>query len=225
MRAYGACLELRDQRSGALDVCRPQSAFNSVAVEPPYCRLSKPRLCECLDRRGKVGRGGPRVAGRELGETDCALPQHAPDRLADAAGLERGGAYRIDAAVVRVDVRAPNVARVHTDARQLKELVHPVAKRGGTAPVTRPALEQGAVEQNVGERRLVALVERRTLRKLEVAASAGEVVDVAEPLAELERDARVDRHGGRRGSFELERALRPLAVETVAEEEVGADSR
>src|SRR5205823_122675 len=77
LRACGARLELRDQRSGALEVCRAESAFNRVAVESPYRRLSKPRLCECLDRRGQMGRGGPRVAGRELGETERALPQHA----------------------------------------------------------------------------------------------------------------------------------------------------
>ena len=172
-----------------------------------------------------MGRGGPRVAGRELGETERALPQHAPDRFPYAARLHRRRTHRVDAAVVRVDVCAPYVARVRTDARQLEELVRPVAKRGGTAPVTRPALEQRAVEQNVGERRLVALVERRTLRKLEIAASAGEVVDVAEPLAELERDPRVDGRRRRRCvELELERPCRRLAVETVAEEEVGAHS-
>ena len=139
--------------------------------------------------------------------------------------MQCGGTHRVDAAVVRVDVRAPDVARARTDARQPEELVCSVAQGGANAPVPGPALEQRAVEQDVGERRLVALVERRTLRKLEIAASAGEVVDVAEPLAELERDARVN--GGRRRrcfELELERTCRRLAVETVAEEEVGAHS-
>ena len=51
-------------------------------------------------------------------------------------------------------------------------------------------------------------------------ARAVEVVDIPQPLAELEDDARVD-GCRRRERLELERALRGCPVEPVAEEEVG----
>ena len=140
LRACGARLELRHQRSGALEVCRAESAFDRVSVESPHRRLPKTRLCECLDRRGQMGRGGPRVAGRELGETERALPQHAPDRFPYAARLQCGGTHRVDAAVVRVDVRAPDVARARTDARQPEELVCSVAQGGAQRSSSRTSI-------------------------------------------------------------------------------------
>ena len=57
--------------------------------------------------------------------------------------------------------------------------------------------------------------------EFEVAARAVEVVDIAQPLPELEDDARVDGRR-RRERLELERALGGCPVEPVAEEEVGA---
>src|SRR5581483_8338432 len=76
------------------------------------------------------------------------------------------------------------------------------------------------VEQDVGERRLVSLFPRLLLGTLEMRTGAVEVVDVAEPLAELENDARVDRRR-RAALLERQRPHRRLLVEAVAEEQVG----
>ena len=90
--------------------------------------------------------------------------------------------------------------------------------------VAGPGRDDHAIEQDVGERRLVALLARLLLRLLEAGSGAVEIVDVAKPLAELENDARVD---CRRWAALLERKRphRRLLVEAVAEEEVGTHAR
>ena len=121
-----------------------------------------------------------------------------------------------------VDVRAPDAAGAHVDPGEREPLVRVVGELRSELPVAGPALEQRPVEEDVEERRLVALVHGGVLGKFEVAARAVEVVDIAQPLPELEDDARVD-GGRRRERLELERALGGSPVEPVAEEKVGAN--
>ena len=90
--------------------------------------------------------------------------------------------------------------------------------------VAGPGRDDHAIEQDVGERRLVALLVRLLLRLLEARTRAVEIVDVAKPLAELEDDARVDCRRGPLSSSASAR-IAVSCVEAVAEEEVGTHAR
>ena len=97
-----------------------------------------------------------------------------------------------------------------------------VRQRGGVVPVAGPRLDDDLVQEDVAERRVVALVARLLLGFVESRARAVEVVDVAEPLAQLEHDPAVDRHRQRRRR-QLQRlcALCRRRVVPVPEEELG----
>ena len=86
-------------------------------------------------------------------------------------------------------------------------------------PRTGPKLDEQPVEQDVDEGGVVALVLRGLLRFAEPPPRPIEVVDVAEPLAELVHDAVVD-CGRRSRTLEYKRALCSELVVAVADEEV-----
>ena len=125
---------------------------------------------------------------------------------------------------MRVDVCAPRIDPLGLDPELLERIAHLSGELRRLAPPARPGLDDDAVEQDVGERRLVALVARRLLGCGEPRPRAVEVVDVAQPLAELEDDPRVDRRR-RRLALEAAGPLGRLRVEALAEEEVGPHPR
>jgi hypothetical protein len=91
----------------------------------------------------------------------------------------------------------------------------------GEFPVAGPRLEDHAIQVDVGERRIVALVPRLTLRIDEVRPGRIELVDIAKPLPDHKCRAFVDLRR-RCLSVQLERPLGRLAVEALTEEEAGA---
>ena len=113
---------------------------------------------------------------------------------------------------------------LRTDPVLAEGVEHAFSELRRPGQVAGPGCDDHPVEQDVGERRLVALLARLLLGPLEMRTRAVEIVDVAEPLPELEDDARVDR---RRWAalLERERAHRRLPVEAVPEEEVGTYAR
>src|SRR5436305_14734649 len=158
-----------------------------------------------------------RLAVGELGETERAIPDHRDDRFV----LRRGcgcSAHLFEPTEVGVDVRAPDADTARCHPLLLEREDQLVAELGSALPVTGPGLEDELVEQDVRERRFVALVACLLLGRLELCTRSLEVVHVAKPLPELEADAAVDR---RRRALRLERGgpLRGLAIEALAEKE------
>ena len=130
-----------------------------------------------------------------------ASPRHR-SRIAaitGSAGRRAGGGTRlVQPPGVRVEVCPPRADPLRLDALLVERIAHAVRQRCGVVPVAGPRLDDDLVEQDVPERRLVALVARLLLGLAEPRARAVEVVDVAEPLPELEDDAAVDRRRQRR---------------------------
>ena len=159
------------------------------------------------------------LAGGERGEADAPVPDHGDDRLLGPRLLE-GGPNCFDAAGVGVDVGAPRARALGLHSLLGERVGHPLGQLLGLTPLASPGLDDHPVEQDVRQRRVVALVARSLLCLLEVGSRASEVVDVTEPLAQLEDDPLVRSSGGSL-PFEGERPLGGLPVEAFAEEEIG----
>ena len=157
--------------------------------------------------------GGNCLAGRELGQSHATAPERRHHRLPRIC-LPCGLADGLDPPGIRVHVGAPDVSGLRTDPVLAEGVEHAFRQVRRPGQVAGPGLDDHAIEQDVGERRLVTLLSRLPLCVLEARTRAVEIVDVAKPLAELEDDARVDC-----------RPHRCLLVEAVAEEEVGTHTR
>ena len=137
-----------------------------------------------------------------------------------------GGARLVETPGVCVEVRAPRADPLRLDTLLLERVAHAVRQRGSCFPVAGPRLDDELVQQDVPERRFIALVAGLLLGIGETRSSAVEVVDVAQPLPKLEDDAVVDGDRRRRpGRFEPVRALGRLRIEPAAEEQVRAHPR
>ena len=119
----------------------------------------------------------------------------------------------------------PRADPFRLDALLLERLAHAFGHCGGFVPVAGPRLDDEPVQQDVPERCFVALVAGLLLGFAEVRSRTVEVVDVAQPLSQLEHDAAVDgdRQRGRR--VERVRAFGCIRIEAAAEEEIRADPR
>src|SRR5262249_25709017 len=135
---------------------------------------------EARQRVGEVAVGGLRVTGRELGQADAAAPDRPDHRLvgAGARGLPGG----IEPPGVRVQGGPPRSEAPRLDALLLERVAQAPGERRRLGPVARPGLHDQTVEQDVGERRLVALVARLPLGLDEPSPGAVEVVYVPKPL-------------------------------------------
>ena len=105
---------------------------------------------------------GSSVAGGQLGQAVAAAPDHRDDRF--ARPLPGGGAHGVEATGVRVDICAPRVDPLGLHAELLERVAHLSGEIGRLAPAPRPRLDHDAVEQDVGQRRIVALVARLPAR-------------------------------------------------------------
>ena len=194
--------------------------LDRVAVHAPDRRLPEVDAVEFGKRLGEVPVGLFPLTGRQRGEPDAPVPDHGHDRLVGSCELER----RLDGlepAGVRVDVDPPRAHSLGLHALLCERVGHAGREGLGLVPPSRPRLDDHAVEQDVRERGLVALVPRCLLGLHEMGSRTVEVVDIPEPLTELEDDPLV---GGGRGSIALELECPPggVGVEPLAEEEVGS---
>ena len=223
-RTGRALFEAGEQPLRSVDVADRQRRFDRVAVDPPDRRLAEGDAFEHLERLRQVPVGG-RPSRRPR-----ARPVPGNGSRAPSPSGPPGSAF---AAASRTDSTRPAYASTYarqmspasaTDPLLAEGVEHAFRELRRPGQVAGPGRDDHAIEQDVGERRLVALLVRLLLRLLEVRTRAVEVVDVAKPLAELEDDARVD---CRRwvALLERERPHRRLPVEAVAEEEVGTHAR
>ena len=109
--------------------------------------------------RWPVGRLG--VAGGELGQAE-ARGARSRRRSAPRSAPRRSLAHRVDPSGERVDVRPPDVVRL--GATPCCANASPIRSASSAASASsRPSLEDHPVEQDVGERRVVALLTRLSL--------------------------------------------------------------
>ena len=182
-----AAVERCEHRARAVEVAGSDRSLDRVALDAPDRRLAEADPLPRRDRRSEM-RGGRRRSRRRRARRDRECGPRASARSARPSCRPRARRRRVQ------DGRRRTHARCcwrHVDAGEREPLVRAVGELRGEFPVTGPALEQHPVEEDVGERRLVALVQRGVLRQVELPARAVEVVDIPQPLAELEDDARV----------------------------------
>ncbi len=180
-------------RSARSSVADGDGCLDRVPIDAPDRRLAEVHQVELGQRLREVTVGGFQLAGGQLGQSVAAAPDHRDDRF--ARPLPGGGAHGVEATGVRVQICAPRVDPLGFHTELLERVAHLSGELSRMAPPARPRLDHDAIEQDVGQRRIVPLVARRLLGLGEPRPRAVQVVDVPQPLPELEDEPRVDRRG------------------------------
>ena len=97
----------------------------------------------------------------------------------DGGELTHRLAHHSETAAVRVDERPPGIDPFPADPELLEGIAHLLRQPRGVVPLAGPGLGDDPVQEDVGERRLVALVARRLLGGGQACPRAVEIVDVA----------------------------------------------
>ena len=219
LRSRGLLLESSDQLLGSVEVADGERSLDRVALDAPDCGLAETDLFDQRQCTGKVRVGVGMLLGGELDHPERTKVEHVDDRFA-SIGCAGGCAYCFQPAEVCVEICLP----VDGDVRATELIAdrgQPLGDLFGARPVAVPELENQPVEQDVDEGGLVAFLVGCVFSLGKLQPCAVELVDVAQPLAELERHPVVDCRRLRR-CLELERPLRSLPVEAVTREQIRA---
>ena len=202
------CSNRPDELLGPVELADGERSLDRVALDAPDRRLAETDL---FDQRQRTRRGARRRrrAARRRARPSRASEGRACRRSVRFDRLRRAAcAHCFQPPEVGVEIRLPVDGDVRTT-----ELI---ADRGqslgdlfGARPVAVPELENQPVEQDVDEGGLVAFLLGCVFGLGKLQPCAVELVDVAQPLAELERDPVVDRRRLRRVPRARARAAQP----------------